>query len=378
MRSDHRRRIGLIVNPIAGMGGSVGLKGTDGPEILAEARRRGALPVARQRTERALAKLFDLRHRFDLIAAAGAMGQHPARAAGFAPHVLEADADACGPEHTRAAARAMAGQGCELILFAGGDGTARDVHQGCGGSVPMLGIPTGVKMHSGVFAVSPKAAGMLAALVVEDGERRINFRSSEIMDVDESAVRAGRPAARLYGYVPVPCERGLVQTAKAGAPPEDDEAIDAAGREIARSMQPGIGYVIGPGRSAKAVVAALGLESPLLGVDLVLDRKLVGSDLGEAELIRLAAALPVSIIVGVTGGQGFIFGRGNQPISPALIRQAGRDGLIVLAGPRKLAGLAQRRLLLDTGDRALDHLLQGYLRVVTGAGRQAVMRAAAA
>jgi predicted polyphosphate/ATP-dependent NAD kinase len=198
------------------------------------------------------------------------------------------------------------------------------------------------------------------------------------MDVDENAVRAGRPAARLYGYVSVPCERGLVQTAKAGAPPEDDDAIDAAAREIARSLRHGIGYVIGPGRSAKAVVAALGLESPLLGVDLVLDRKLVGSDLGEAELMRLAAGRPVSVIVGVTGGQGFIFGRGNQPISPALIRQAGRDGLIVLAGPRKLAGLAQRRLLVETGDRALDRMLEGYLRVVTGPGRQAVMRAAAA
>jgi predicted polyphosphate/ATP-dependent NAD kinase len=378
MRSDHRRRIGLIVNPIAGMGGSVGLKGTDGLEILAEARRRGAVPLSRQRTERALARLFDLRHRFDLIAAAGPMGQDPAQAAGFAPEVLEADAEASGPEHTRAAARSMAGRGCGLILFAGGDGTARDVHQGCGGSVPMLGIPTGVKMHSAVFAVSPEAAGSLAALVAANGGRRIDFRFSEIMDVDENAVRAGRPAARLYGYVSVPCERGLVQTAKAGAPPEDDDAIDAAAREIARSLRHGIGYVIGPGRSAKSVVAALGLESPLLGVDLVLDRKLVGSDLGEAELMRLAAGRPVSVIVGVTGGQGFIFGRGNQPISPALIRQAGRDGLIVLAGPRKLAGLAQRRLLVETGDRALDRMLEGYLRVVTGPGRQAVMRAAAA
>lgn len=378
MRSDHRRRLGLIVNPIAGMGGSVGLKGTDGPAILAAARRRGAVPLAQQRTERALAKLLRLDDRLDLVVAAGAMGQDAALAAGLSPSVIAVGAGATtGPEHTRAAAAMMAGQGCALILFAGGDGTARDVHQACGG-VPLLGIPTGVKMHSAVFAVSPEAAGILAALLVEDGERRLAFRSSEIMDVDESALRAGRPAARLYGYGSVPCERGLVQGAKAGAPPEDDAAIAAGAGEIARSMELGIAYVIGPGRSAKAVVSALGLETPLLGVDLVLDRRLLGTDLAEAELMRLTYGRKVGIIVGVTGGQGFIFGRGNQPISPALIRRAGRAGLIVLAGPRKLAGLPDRRLLLDTGDPALDQSLQGYLRIVTGPGLEAVMRASAA
>ena len=144
------------------------------------------------------------------------------------------------------------------------------------------------------------------------------------------------------------------------------------------SMESGIAYVIGPGRSAKGVMSALGFETPLLGVDLVLDRRLLGSDLAEAELMRLTDGRKVGIIVGVTGGQGFIFGRGNQPISPALIRRTGRAGLTVLAGPRKLAGLPDRRLLLDTGDPALDQSLQGYLRIVTGPGLEAVMRASAA
>jgi len=377
MRGDYPARIGLIVNPIAGMGGTVGLKGTDGPEILAEARRRGAEPVAHQRTVRALTRLLRLHHRFELLAATGEMGENAARNLGFLPEVVGATHTTTAPEHSRKAARAMVERRCALILFAGGDGTARDIHDGAGDGMPLLGIPTGVKMHSAVFAVSPEAAGVLTALFVDDDGDRIGFRSSEIMDIDESAVRQGRPAARLHGYASVPYERNLLQSAKLRAPPEDDIAIDAAAREIAGAMQPGMAYVIGPGRSAKRVPAVLGLEGSLLGVDLVIDRKLVGTDLAETDLLRLSAGLELSIIVGVTGGQGFIFGRGNQPISPAVIRRAGRDRLIVLAGARKLACLENRRLLLDTGDPALDAALQGHMKIVTGPGERAVMRVSA-
>ncbi len=377
MRGDRRARIGLIVNPIAGMGGTVGLKGTDGPEILAEARRRGAEPLAHQRTVRALTRLSRHRHHCELLAAAGEMGEDAALSLGFLPEVVGTPETNTAPQHTRKAARAMVERNCALILFAGGDGTARDVHEGAGGGMPLLGIPTGVKMHSAVFAVSPEAAGVLTALFVEDGDNRIGFRSCEIMDIDETAVRQGRPAARLHGYAPVPYERNLLQHAKLRAPPEDDAAIDAAACEIAGAMRPGMAYVVGPGRSAKRVLAALGLEGSLLGVDLVIGRKLAGTDLGEADLLRLCAGLELGIIVGVTGGQGFIFGRGNQPISPGIIRRAGRDGLIVLAGARKLACLETRRLLLDTGDPRLDAALQGYMQIVTGPGERAVMRVSA-
>jgi predicted polyphosphate/ATP-dependent NAD kinase len=378
MRGDRRWRIGLIVNPIAGMGGSVGLKGTDGPEILEEARRRGAEPVAHLRTVRALHKLLPLRHRLELVAAAGAMGEDAARRLGLLPAVVGAGDAATTAEDTVRAARAMAERRCALILFAGGDGTARDVHDGAGAGTPLLGIPTGVKMHSAVFAVSPEAAGMLTALFVEDRGKRIGLRNCEIMDIDEAQVRQGRPAARLHGYASVPYERNLLQGAKIAALPEDDPAIDAAASEIAQAMQPGMAYVVGPGRTAKRVLAALGLKGTLLGVDLVIDRKLVGKDLAEADLMRLSAGLEISIIVGVTGGQGFIFGRGSQPIGASAIRRAGRDRLIVLAGARKLACLEARRLLLDTGDPALDQALQGHMRIVTGPGEVAIMRVSAA
>jgi len=370
-----RLRIGLIVNPIAGMGGRVGLKGTDGAEVLAEARRRGAVPEASLRAERALRELAGCQTRIEILTVAGAMGELAARAAGLAPEIVCDTPARSTAADTAAAARAMAARGVALILFVGGDGTARDVHAAIGQKVPLLGIPAGVKMHSGIFATSPAAAGRLVALLADaEAGRRPRFHEAEIMDIDEAAVRANRVSARLYGYARVPIERRLLQQAKAGILPHDDAGITAAAGAIAREMRPDVSYVIGPGRSAKQVPDALGLHGALLGVDLVRDGKLVGTDLAAEQLSRLTTDTPVCIITGVTGGQGFLFGRGNQQIAPEVIAQVGRDGLIVIAGRRKLAGLADGRLFVDTGDPALDAALAGHVRVRCGEGEWVMMR----
>ena len=372
-----RQRIGLIVNPVAGMGGRVGLKGTDGLDILAEARRRGAVPEAGTRTRRALARLAPARDRILLLAAAGAMGEEAARAEGFDPEIVGSPAPETFAEHTRSAARAMLGLRADLVLFAGGDGTARDLHSVLADAVPMLGIPTGVKMHSAVFAASPEAAGWLLARFAGAEETAIAFRASEIMDIDEQAVRSNRTAARLYGYARVPYERHLVQNAKAAGYREDEAAVAAAGREMAAAMEAGVTYVVGPGSSAKQVLVGLGISGTLLGVDVVRNRALLGRDLSEGDILALCKDCPVRIVVGVIGGQGFLFGRGNHPIGPELIRQAGRDGIIVIAGRNKLASLPDRRLLVDTGDPELDRELAGYLRVVTGPGETMVVKVSA-
>jgi predicted polyphosphate/ATP-dependent NAD kinase len=303
------------------------------------------------------------------------MGEGAALAEGFRARIVGEARTPTTAADTVEAALAMRAEGATLILFAGGDGTARDLHGAVGESVAMLGIPTGVKMHSGVFAIAPEAAGRLAVRFAADEGGRIETVLCEIMDVDEAALRQGRLAGRLYGYGRVPCERNLVQAAKRTGSGDDEAATDGAALEISRAMAPGIAYVVGPGRTAKKVLAALGLEGTLLGVDLVIDGRLAGADLGEAEILALAGDHPLHVIVGVTGGQGFVFGRGNQPISPAVIRRAG--GLTILAGPAKLAGLADCRLLVDTGDASLDAALSGYRRVVTGPGEETVMRLAA-
>lgn len=142
-------------------------------------------------------------------------------------------------------------------------------------------------------------------------------------------------------------------------------------------MLPGVVYILGPGTTTLRILENLGLVGTLLGVDAVLDGKLLGGDLASAQIDELARGRPVQIVVSVIGGQGYIFGRGNQQIGPRVIRAAGRDNIIVVATQRKLLSLAGGRLLADTGDRQLDELLQGYIRVRTGPGQIAVMRVAA-
>ncbi len=371
------RRFGLIVNPIAGMGGSVGLKGTDGVGVLAEALRRGAKPGSAERTAVAL-KHIGTRDAVVLVAG-GAMGEDVAQAAGFRTQRVSEVQQRSTAGDTIAAARRMSEEGAEFIVFAGGDGTAHDIHSMIGGTLPLLGIPTGVKMQSGVFATSPAAAGRLIALLLSTAPgTRLRFEQAEVMDVDEDELRHGRIVPRIHGYAKVPAERLLLQQAKSRAMPDDDVAIAGAAASIAAELQPDIFHVIGPGHSAKQVMTALGHATNVLGVDLVQDGKLVRGDLSATELRAMTAGAPLQIIAGVTGGQGFLFGRGNQQIAADIIARAGRDGIIVIAGLRKLAALDPPRLLVDTGDPQLDAALSSHWRVRCGPSRWSVVRVEAA
>jgi predicted polyphosphate/ATP-dependent NAD kinase len=368
------RKIGLIVNPIAGMGGSTALKGTDGAATLARARELGAEPLAPARARRALARLAGDAGPVPILTAQGVLGADAAKAAGFDVEVIEGEATAeTSAEDTRRAAVALREGGVSLILFAGGDGTARDILDAVGSDFPILGIPAGVKMQSAVFAVSPEAAGQLAAAVVVDHDGRIAFRQAEVMDIDEEGLRTGRLSARLYGYARVPFERRLMQNPKAGGSAED-ATLDALCREIAEEMVPGVVYVIGPGTTAQLVLHHLGLEGSLLGVDAIVDGKLIGRDLTGAELASLVQGRPARIILGIIGGQGYSFGRGNQQIGPAVIRAVGRENIILLASQQKILTLGENRLLADTGDPAVDEMLRGYIRVRLAPGRSTMMR----
>jgi predicted polyphosphate/ATP-dependent NAD kinase len=278
------------------------------------------------------------------------------------------------PADTRRAAAALTARDVAAVLFAGGDGTARDLTDTLGLDTPMLGIPCGVKMHSGVFATSPEAAGRLAADLLRAGDARVGLRRVEIMDIDEDAARAGRIAARLYGYARAPHAANLLQGSKAGPRISDEAMLAGACAEIAGELAPGVLYLVGPGTSAKGVLTALGLEGTLLGVDALRDGRLVWRDLSEADAMALAGDGPICVIVGITGGQGFVFGRGNQQIGPEAIRRAGRERLIIVAGVAKLAALPAARLLVDTGDAALDAALDGHVRVRTGPRQAMLMR----
>ncbi len=229
--------------------------------------------------------------------------------------------------------------------------------------MPVLGIPTGVKMHSGVFATTPESAGDVAAEYLATGASAA-LRDGEVVDVDEDAVRAGRISTRLYGAMRVPDDARRVQAMKASPPPSSDEAdLDAVCAELAVAMDPRRLYVIGPGTTTRRVMRTLGLPATLLGVDVVQAGRLVARRRGEAELLDLLAAEPATLVVGVVGGQGALLGRGNQQLSPAVLRRIGLDDVEIVAGLRKLLALDPPVLHVDTGDPELDASLVGYRRV---------------
>ena len=362
-----RRRLGLIVNPVAGLGGRVGLKGTDGREIVRRALELGAEPVAPVRAGRALARLERHRDAISIVAAAHAMGGDAALRHGFETELVDTELTNTGEEttaaDTRAAAAEMERRRVDLILYAGGDGTTRDIVDAVGTRVPILGIPTGVKMHSGVFATSPEAAGDLAASQFELGE-------AEVMDIDEQALREGRVSAQLYGVAAVPRDRTRVQHPKAGSRP-GDAALEALCRELAAEAAEGL-MLFGPGTTARRILGHLGIEGTLLGIDAVEDGRPAGLDLREQQLLELLEGRPARIVVSVVGGQGYVLGRGNQQLSPEVLRRAGLDNLVVVASLEKLLALDPQRLLVDTGDVDLDRELTGYRRVRVAPGHTVV------
>ena len=309
-----------------------------------------------------------------------------------------ADPAATTADDTRRAAAAILRRRPDLLVFAGGDGTARDIVDVVGDALPLLGIPAGVKMHSAVFARSADDAGEAAARflaavsgardrTVSDahdpsarGGRHPGTHDAEIMDIDEDAVRAGRLSARLYGYARVPALKSFVQSAKSGPPLHDDAALAAACVEIARGVDPGRLTLFGPGTTTRRVLQAMGLDGTLLGVDAVIGGRVIGADLTERQILALLDRHPgeATIVVGVVGGQGALFGRGNQQLGPAVLARVGRDGIVVVASLEKLAALGGAGLFVDTGDPAVDRMLAGHIRVHTGPGMTSIARIDAA
>lgn len=375
-----RPTIGLVVNPIAGLGGRVGLKGTDGADMVDRALSLGAKPIALARAEESLLALRAAwsasRPLPRLRTGNGSLGLLAARGAAFPAKAIGGPvAGATTADDTRWLAAAFATEQVDLLLFAGGDGTARDVAQATGGTITTLGIPAGVKIQSAVFATSPAAAGRLAAAYLASTARRTTER--EVLDLDEDAYRRGEVVPRMHGYLRVPISR-LVQARKAPSPASEAGAAAGIAADIVEGLIPGHCYVLGPGTTVRSIATALGVRKTLVGVDVVtvtpLGPELMVSDVGESELRKALAGRQVSIIVTPIGGQGFLFGRGNQPISPEVIRIAGRDRIMVVATSVKLAALGGRPLLVDTGDHDLDRDLAGHMSVMTGHHERAVVR----
>lgn len=360
-------RIGLIVNPLAGVGGPWALRGSDGVAALALA--KGAVPQASARAAEALRAFANESARPTLITGTGALGEEAAQAAGWPCEVVyrrvdPSTAEPSTADDSAALARRLALMQVDLLLFAGGDGTARIVAECVGEELPVLGIPAGVKMYSGVFGTTPVAAGRLAARFLASHARRT--RAGEVMDLDEDDLRRGRIEPALFGYLAAPEDPRLLQGRKVRASTGDAVAARAIAAGVVEAMDPGLLYVLGPGSTTWAVKQMLGRGGSLLGVDAYADGELVRSDVTAAELERLIADRAVRALVSCIGGQGHIFGRGNQQFSAEIVRRIGRKAISVLATPAKLGALGGRPLIADLGDAAAAAEMTGYVEVVNG------------
>ncbi|MDG1581982.1 ATP-NAD kinase family protein [Pseudomonas sp. GOM6] len=355
--------LGLIINPLAGLGGPAALKGSDG--VAAEALALGAEPRAAARTRIALECLRSVAERLQFVTFPGPMGADLLAELGYPHRVLGSLGERpTTAADTQQAVKALQEAGCALILFAGGDGTARDVCAAAREDQPVLGIPAGVKIHSAVYAISPRAAGLMALRLVEGG--LVRLASGEVRDIDETALREGRVNAKHYGELCVPVEGEYMQHVKQGGMESEELVLVDLADWLAESWEEGVRYVFGPGSTLHGLAENLGLETTLLGVDVIENGQVIARDVTETQLFELIDGQPARLLVTAIGGQGHIIGRGNQQISPRVLRSIGLEQLRVVATKRKLGTLEGRPLLVDSGDPALDAAFPDAIRVWAG------------
>jgi len=357
------KKIGLIVNPIAGMGGSVGLKGTDG--VLAEAIKRGSIPKALDKTQIAIKQLEGLENVVEFITCSGNMGEDVLNNFKFnIKRVYSSTNQQTSSQDTIQAAKKILEENVDILIFSGGDGTARDIYKAVGESITTLGIPAGVKIHSPVFAQSPKKAGEITKLYIE--EKTTLTHEAEVLDIDEDEYRKGNVNTRLFGYLTVPIERRFMQNKKAPSlQSEKNQQYDIASVVI-KEMVPDTYYIIGPGSTTRAIMEKLNLQNTLIGVDVICNKKIVANDISETALLGYINEKQSKLIITPTGGQGYLLGRGNQQISPDVIKRIGKKNIIVIATKEKIAKLEGKPLLVDVGSEEVDNILRGYVKVITG------------
>lgn len=361
------RKIGLIVNPIAGVGGKVGLKGSDG--VVEEAMALGSVPMSEQHAFRAVQEFAN---RLDVIfVAGGSMGEEIVLSAGLNCEVVyHPISEKTAAEDTVEAAKAMIEVGIELLLFAGGDGTARNIAKEVGSQVPLLGIPAGVKMYSGVFALTSTHAGLLVKKFLDSTTSK--FREVEILDIDEDYLRRGRPDTQLYGYAQTFSDP-TIQVTKSSQKQDEGVMLDAVCRRLAKDFEHNTIYIIGPGSTMQSLKKYAGEEGTLLGVDVIQNGKILILDAQEKQILALLKDFYAKIYVGVIGGTGCLFGRGNQQISANVIELVGKENIHVISTVEKLNGLGYEGFFVDTGKQAVDKMLSGFIHVDVGVGRQMMM-----
>lgn len=360
-----KMKIGLIINPIAGMGGKVGLKGTDGEIALKKAISLGAIPEANGKVQKCLEYIAQEHHNIEICTFPRNLGEFAAKSVGLDTHVLDDDYEVTNKTiDTRVAVEAIVNHGVDLILFAGGDGTARDVLGCISESETCFGIPTGVKMHSAAFGNSPRDCAKLINGFIAGSIKET--RLVEVMDLDEVAYKKGVINTSLFGFMKIPFEKPLVQGLKARSTGNEKHNQEAIAQEVIDTMLDEYYYLVGPGSTTKTILERLGCKSTLIGVDLIKGKRLVKSDLNESEILEKIAGKMVKLIVTPIGGQGYLLGRGNQQLSASVMSHIGKENIIVVATKGKIIDFRNETIKIDVGDDAMNRNLKGYYKTVTG------------
>ena len=370
-------RIGLIVNPIAGIGGTVGLKGSDGLEILNQARERGGVIQAQERTKEFLDELWPIKKNLTIYTLAGVMGGDISQKEKFNTEFLRIEGIngttrlfGTDSSYTIKAAQTIKGLNLDLLVFVGGDGTARNIFESVDSTLPCLGIPAGVKIHSSVFALNPHAA---AKLVIAYFNGQSHLRESEVMDIDESAFRNNQVVSKLYGYLLTPYLPTFSQPSKMASPQTLDEKNNQfriADWLVEQMDNSGKGwyYLLGPGTTVRAVAEVLKQEKTLLGVDLFFNKKCIAMDLNEQQILEKIEGKNVKLVVTPIGAQGFVFGRGNLQLSPRVLMKIGLANIIIIATKFKVSTLPEGKLRVDSRDLEFDRKFSGLHRILVDYG----------
>jgi predicted polyphosphate/ATP-dependent NAD kinase len=358
-----RFRIALIINPYAGIGGEAALKGSDG-------QREQALQYSQElrtpaRTVRFLQALGHCLPSIDFVTAAGLMGADSLQQVQANILHIEPAQQPSSNADTQRIAKRLLDFAVDLFVFVGGDGTARDMVDSVAQQVPCLGVPGGVKMQSGVFAISPEAAAevvkqMLTGQLVEVAEQ-------DVRDIDEEALRQGRVRSRYYGSLLVPREAQWIQNLKQGGIEDESLVLDDIAQHLTDIMQDQQRLMlVGPGSSLAYWMDSLGLPNTLVGFDAILDGELLQSDLTSQDILRLQQQYPdLYVVITPTGQQGFLFGRGNQQLNKQVLRALPKQQLLIIASQSKLRSLQGRPLLVDSNDAELDKQLAGFYPIIT-------------
>ncbi len=357
-----KMKVGLLLNPKSGVGGPVGLKGSDG--VYGDALRLGGQSKVANRVKACIERIAH--DGIEWFTVQGEMGGVTLQQLGITFHLIGASIDPdTSADDTRQCVPLLCEQGIDLLLFAGGDGTARDVADSIVDVPAVLGIPCGVKMHSGVFATTPAAAAELINKMLA-GEI-LSVVKCDVRDIDESSFREGIVKTRFYGELPVPDDLRYVQQTKVGGREVEALVVQDIAAYFTENMDSDALYLMGSGSTVATLMASMGLEPTLLGIDLVRNGELLAADVSENQILEMLANAPLAkIVVTAIGGQGHIFGRGNQPLSPKVIRRVGVRNIVIVATRSKLAGLERRPLLVDTGDALLDEALAGMKSILVG------------